>query len=93
MYGGAGSDSFVWRTQDVEAWTDTVADFEAGRDSIDLTNLCLLDKGWTADSFLSDAMSLTGAGAVEIAIGDLTISVQASAALAVEDVWASILFA
>jgi len=93
LYGGQGADTFVWRTQDVKAWSDTIADFEARYDRIDLTNLNLLAKGWTAASFLSDAMTQQG-DAVQIAIGDLTINVQSEgAALTVVDVWGSILFA
>ena len=93
LSGGQGADTFVWRTQDVGAWADVVTDFEAGYDRIDLTGLRLLDRGWTADSFLSDALSQQG-DAVQIAIGDLSIAVQSdTGALSVVDVWGSILFA
>ena len=92
LTGGQGADTFVWRTQDIDAWSDTVADFEAGYDRIDLTNLLLLTKGWTADSFRTDAMTQNG-DAVDIAIGDLMISVQGDTPLSVVDVWGSILFA
>lgn len=93
LFGGQGADTFVWRTQDTGAWTDRIADFEARYDRIDLTNLRLLDKGWTAASFLSGAMTQQG-DAVQIAIGALTISVESDLGpLSVVDVWGSIQFA
>jgi Ca2+-binding RTX toxin-like protein len=93
LFGGQGADTFVWRTQDIGAWADTIGDFEAGYDRIDLINLRLLDKGWTAESFRFNAMSQAG-DAVKITIGDLNITVQSDVgALGVVDVWGSILFA
>ena len=96
LTGGQGADTFVWRTQDVRAWTDTITDFAARYDRIDLTGLGLLGRGWTAETFRDTAMTHAAADRVDLSIDDLVISVNVASAPGTDlvlDVWNSILFA